>query len=261
MALLTQQQEKKVLSAVLVVFSLLVVYRLTTTEKPKTAPLAFPPGSVSRSAMRQNSVDAASGADPLSIFILKRKERYPGVSRDIFRMENPEPKPKPVPVVAAPAPPLPPPPPQRTPQEIAADLSRADLAKFHFLGYLTDKDKSTLFLSKDGELLIVKIGEIFGNNYQATNATKDYIVLIDTNTRVEMRFDLSGGEPQSLPAQIASPQPPRSILQPAHQPTQQTAQKAAPQLSPEPPQSTEDPDSPTMPERPLRRRVRPVKAP
>jgi len=146
MVKLTQQQEKITLSAVLAVLTLLIIFRMATTEKPKTAPLAFPPGTVARSAVRQNHVDNPSGADPLNTFIAKRKERYPGVSRDIFKMENPAPKSKPAPVIVAPAPPPPPPPPQQTPEELAAAQSRADLAKFRFLGYLTDKDKNTVFL-------------------------------------------------------------------------------------------------------------------
>jgi len=218
MGKLTQQQENKVLIAVLAILALLIVYRVATTEKPKTAPFAFPPGSVARSAVRQSPVDNLSGADPLNILIAKRKERYPGVSRDIFRMENPAPKP--APVIVAPAV-LPPAPPQKTPGELAAELSRADLAKFRFLGYLTDKDKNTMFLSKDGELLIVKSGDTFGKNYQVTKATKDYVVLLDTITRVEMRFDLAGGDPQ--PQQPTVQQMQRPTLQPAHQPAQSTA--------------------------------------
>jgi hypothetical protein len=187
---LSQEQEKKMLAAVLAVLVLLIIYRVVAADKPRTAPLVYAPGAVARSIIRQ--ADTASNADPLNVFLASREGKYPGVTRDIFRMENPMPKPKPKPVIAAPPPP--PPVPQRTPQEIAADVARADLIKFRFLGYLTDKDK-TLFLSKDGELFIVKSGGRLLKSYQVKEATKDYIVLVDTTTQVSVRIDLSGAEP------------------------------------------------------------------
>ena len=232
---LTQQQEKKALMFVLAILVALILYRVVTAEKPKTAPLAFPPGSVARSAVRQSSIDVPSGADPLSLFFAHHAERFPGVSRDLFKMENPAPKPKPAPAIIAPPPPTPPPPPQKTPEEIAADVSRADLAKFRFLGYLTAKD-NTFFLSKDGELFIVKSGDKFHKNYQVKKATSDSVVLLDTVTGVEMLFDLTGGAPKLQQPTLPQPQrptlqePQRPTLQPAHQPAQQPTQ----QLSEEP---------------------------
>ncbi len=206
---LNQEQEKKVLLAVLAILALLIVYRIVTAEKPKTAPLTFSRGSIASSAVRQGLASTASGADPLNVFLAKREEKFPGVSRDIFRMENPAPKPvlkKTPPVVVTP-----PPVPQKTPEEIAADLSRADLSRFRFLGYLTEKE-NTLFLSKDGELFIVKIGGKLLKNYQVKEASKDYVVLVDTVTHVEARVELSGSESQQ--------QPPQQFLQRPQQPMQ-----------------------------------------
>ncbi|MGE5172627.1 MAG: hypothetical protein ACM3MD_02240 [Betaproteobacteria bacterium] len=230
---LSRGQEKKVLVAVLAILALLLVYRIVTAEKPRTAPLAFPRGTVARSAVRQGLASTASGADPLNIFLAKREEKFPGVSRDIFRMENPAPKPilkKAPPVVVAPSPP---PVPQKTPEEIAADLSRADLSRFRFLGYLTEKE-NTLFLSKDGELFIVKIGGRLLKNYQVKEASKDYVVLVDTVTHVEARVELSGSESQQQqppqqflqrPQQPMQPQMQRQMQQPMQQPAQQPQQK------------------------------------
>jgi len=220
---ITQQQEKKVLFAVLAVLAALIIYRIATVEKPKTAPLAFPPGAVSRSAVRQGLTTVSSDAASLSVFLARRAERFPGVLRDIFRMENPAPKTRPAPVI-----PAPPPPPvlqQRTPEDIAADLSRAELARFRFLGYLTEKD-STLFLSKDGELFIVKSGEKFHKNYQLKQATRDSVLLLDTVTRIERRVDLSGDEAQQ-PPQLQQQRPPQQVQQPA---AQQVQQQSAQQL-------------------------------
>ncbi|HTG02207.1 MAG TPA: hypothetical protein VK654_16625 [Nitrospirota bacterium] len=200
---LSREQEKKVLIAALGLLVLLVFYRIMTAEKPRTAPLTFPSGAVARSAVRQGLASGDPGTDPLNVIIARSEERYPGMRRDIFRMANPAPKPKPAPVVL---PPAQPPVPVRTPEEIAADAARADLAKFRFLGYLTDQD-NTLFLSKDGELFIVKAGQRMGKSYQVKEAGKDFVIIMDTETHVEVRADLSGSEgpPQTRPVQPAPP--------------------------------------------------------
>ena len=48
--------------------------------------------------------------------------------------------------------------PEKTPEQLAAEAAQADLSKFRFLGYLTDKE-SSLFLAKDGETFIVRSGD------------------------------------------------------------------------------------------------------
>jgi cell division septation protein DedD len=163
----------------------------------------------------------------LNVFLERRGEKFPGVTRDIFRMVNP-PKPKP----ATPPPPVH----VKTPEELAAEAAQAaanaanaaaqaaaeaariDLSKFSFLGYLTDKD-NTLFLSKEGQLFIVKSGGLVLGNYKVKEAGKDSVVLLDTVTRVEVRIYLSGGAPPALQQQ---------------QPPQKSPQQLQPQPSPQP---------------------------
>jgi len=193
----TKEQENKLLVVLFAVLAVLVVYRTGTSEKPKTAPLTYGRGAVATSPVRKGPL-TSGGADPLLVFLERREEKFSAVVRDIFRMENPAPKKKPV-VKPAPAletrltPTLPPAPPEKTYEEIAAEMTRADLSKFRFLGYLTDKD-NTLFLSKDGELFIVKSGDSVLKNYKIKEAGKDYVVLLDTITRVEVRIELSGAD-------------------------------------------------------------------
>lgn len=192
---LTRQQEKRLLIALLAVLAALVVYRVLTLERPRTAPLAYPRGSVATSAVRGGRLSPAEGADPLLVFLSRSEEKYPGLLRDLFRMANPVQRPKkndkPV-IMVAPPPPVP----QKTPEEIAADTARADLSRFRFLGFLTDQE-SSLFLSKDGELFIVKSGDRVLKNYQVKETGKDYVVLFDTITRVEARIELSGSTDQA----------------------------------------------------------------
>ncbi len=190
---LTRQQEKKLLAGLLAALVLLVLYRVFGAEPPRTRPLVYTKGmTVSTPVRMSRAAEGGGSADPLALYLERRSERYPGVSRDLFRMQNPEPvrkpKPRPKPVVTAPTPTVP----VRSPEEIAADQARADLSRFRFLGYLTDKD-SSLFLSKDGELFIVKSGDRVLKNYEVKSVGKDYVILYDTITKVEARIELTGG--------------------------------------------------------------------
>src|SRR3989337_1860644 len=135
---LTREQEKKVFVVLAAVLALLVVYRVMSAEKQKAAPLTYRPGSVAASPVRTGLSSPAAGTDPLLIFFAKREEKFPGVARDIFRMANPAPKPKAAPLTAGPPPP--PPVPAKQPEEIAAETSRADLAKFRLPAYLPAKE-------------------------------------------------------------------------------------------------------------------------
>lgn len=188
---LNRHQEKMLLIALLTVLAALAVYRALTFERPKTAPLVYPRGSVATSTVRGAGLSAPEGADPLLVFLSRREEKYPGLVRDLFRMQNPAQlpkKPDAKPAVLVAPPPLVP---QKTPEEIAADAARADLSRFRLLGFLTDRE-SSLFLSKDGELFIVKSGDRVLKNYRVKEAGRDFVILFDTITRVEVRIELSG---------------------------------------------------------------------
>lgn len=209
---------------VLVVLVALLVlingYFYLNGEKPKTAPLTYTRGARAVSPVRQGPLSGKAGADPLNIFLERRREKFPGVVRDIFRMENPVPKPK------EPRKQVTPPVHVKTQEEIdaeavqaavaaaqaaveaAAQAARADLMKFQVLGYLTDKE-STLFLSKEGELFTVKKGSKLLKSYIVKEASKNYVILLDTITGVEVKLFLTGGEtsPQQG-AQQGSQKPP-----------------------------------------------------
>ncbi len=192
---LTKEQEKKLMIGLLTALAVLILYRAFTVEKPRTAPLTYQRGAVADSSVRKGRPGPAPGSDPLLVFLARRDERFPGVTRDLFKMANRAARPKSAPE-PAPAVPLPPSVPEKTPEEIAAEAARADLSKFRFLGYLTDKD-STLFLSKDGELYLAKSGDTVLKNYKIKEAGKDHVILLDTITRVEVRVELSGGAEQT----------------------------------------------------------------
>lgn len=199
---MTPVQQKKLLVVLLTVLVIVTGYRVLTADKQRTAPLTYTRGAVARSSVRSGIQARSGGNDSLHAFLARREEKYPGVRRDLFRMENPEAaKPQPV-IRTAPTPSVfVPPVPEKTPEEIAAEASRADLSRFRFLGFLTDKE-SSLFLAKDGETYIVRSGDTVLRNYRVKEAGKEYVILVDTVTRVEVRIELSGGaEPAAVPHQ------------------------------------------------------------
>jgi hypothetical protein len=203
--MLSKAQQQIVLVALVVLIVLINGYYYLTGEKPKTAPLTYTSGAIALAPVRQGPSSRMAGADPLNIFLERRREKFPNVTRDIFRMENPVPK------LKAPLKQAPPPVHIKTPEEIvaeqaqaaaeaaraaaeaAAQAARADLKKFQFVGYLTDKE-STIFLSKEGELFIVKKGSQLLKSYKVKETGKNYVILLDTVTGVEVQLDLPGGE-------------------------------------------------------------------
>jgi hypothetical protein len=237
---LTKEQQKLVLGALIAVIVMVNGYRLLTAEAPRTAPLRYDRGAVATAPVRP-AVQVRGGAvDPLSVFLERSAEPYPGVVRDIFRMQNPvaRPKPKPAPTVVVTAP-LAPEGPVKTAEEIAADNARADLAKFRYLGYVIEKD-TTVFLSKESELYVVKSGDRIGTTYKVKEANKDFVVIVDTAARVEGRVSLSGDGTQQ-PVQQAQPQRPQPPAQPRplqlepqtkQQPAEQSVQQPVPPIPP-----------------------------
>jgi len=212
---LTEAQQKMALAALVVVMMMLIAYRVMTDEKTRTAPLLYTRGAVASSRVRQGISSREGNSDLLNIFLEQRRGKYPGVSRDIFRMQDPAPKPKPVVshITATPLVHI------KTPEEIAAETAlaaaqaiqtaanaaRADLNKFKYLGYLTEKD-NTLFLSKEGELFIVKRGDVLLKSYKVKEVNKNHVVLLDTVTSVEVQLELSGTELATQQPQVTPPQ-------------------------------------------------------
>ncbi len=207
---LSPEQQKKLLYVLIAGLAVSALFVRLTAEKPKTAPLTYTRGAVATSRVRTGIAQPAAEGDPLRLFLARRQESYPGTVRDIFRMELPAPpKPKPV-LVSVPTPTIVVPViPEKTPEQLAAEAARADLSKFRFLGYVTDRTskESSLFLSKDGETFVVKSGDTVLKNYRVKDAGKDAVVLLDTITRVEVKVELSGGADPAVqqPAAAGSP--------------------------------------------------------
>lgn len=204
---LTRKQQVRLLVILLAAIVAIALYRRLTAEPPRTQPLTYTRGMTATAPVRRGSAAAGPKADAITVFLARRAEPFPGVRRDLFQMgvssaTRTKPVTRPVPTVTLPTVTVPPVP-VKSPEEIAADSARADLSRFRFLGYLTDRD-SSLFLSKDGELFIVKSGDTVLKNYRIKDSGKDFVVLQDTVTKVEVRVELTGdgsGSDEQAPQQ------------------------------------------------------------
>jgi hypothetical protein len=86
----------------------------------------------------------------------------------------------------------PPVPPQATPEEIATQAARAELAQYRFLGYLGQAGKEEAFLSKGKDLLIVRAGETLDKGVYVKAVSSAGVTLLETRSRVEQMVAATG---------------------------------------------------------------------
>lgn len=140
---------------------------------------------------QQGQKTAATGSEGfprLRSDLLERKSQpYPGVHRNLFSAaftsgpgEDVEVLPEEIPEVIAPPVVIavPPPPPPPTPQEIV----RQELALYKFVGFFKKGDKTTIFLTTNGEVFLVRKGDYLGRD-------RKYYVVNITDTNMDLRKD------------------------------------------------------------------------
>jgi hypothetical protein len=98
---------------------------------------------------------------------------------------------------------------QPTPEELALQSGRQELAQFRYLGYLNRAGRSQAFLAKGNALLIVKAGETIEQRIFVKTITPSGVTLQETATRMEQfvtpSADVAGvpGPSAMVPAQPA----------------------------------------------------------
>jgi hypothetical protein len=116
----------------------------------------------------------------------------PHAARDLFRMRLPPPPPappKPVEVKAEEPPPGPPP---KTPEQIAEEAARAELAQIKLVGVVFRGPRGQAFLVKGDQLYMVQAGGKIGERFQVESIRADSIQLKDPATRVSGSIPVSG---------------------------------------------------------------------
>lgn len=186
-----------VLGVLLIFWAVVIFFRIYYGEEQKRVPLKYTKGKATVS--RIEATRGVSSGPAINFTLLERKGSIPLLEkRNIFApIELP---PKPAPPKPTPTPPpspepivvSPPPPPGPSPEELAAEQSRREIARFKYLGFLLKRGDKVLFIARDKELFIIREGETLAGNYYLKEASRDYIIIEDTITKVSGRLEPVG---------------------------------------------------------------------
>jgi hypothetical protein len=184
---------KSVLLILLSVLALIIIYRIVSYEKPKTAPLKYVKGKaiIKPEEITARNADKKGGAGLRLDLLNKKIGDSVQITKNIFAPFYTLPPPPKKPLV-----PLPPPKPEikvPTPEEIAVEKAKAELLKFKYLGFINKGGINEIFLSKDNELIATKKGEVVKGKYLIRDATPNSVIIQDKDTQIEQVVNLSGG--------------------------------------------------------------------
>jgi hypothetical protein len=79
---------------------------------------------------------------------------------------------------------------RQLPPPMAAPPPRRELATFTFLGFLQKDNRKTVFLSRDGEIILVRKGDTFGGRFQAASITDQALTIKVADTGEEIVIPL-----------------------------------------------------------------------
>lgn len=197
---ITEKNKVIGLGVLIVFWAAIIFFRVYYGEEQQRVPLKYVKGKARVS--RMEAIRGAKSDAVINFALLEKRGSIPLLEkRNIFApvpspLKSAPPKPKPAPpapppepVVVAP-PPLPPPGP--SPEELAAEQSRRDIARFKYLGFLLKRGEKILFVARDKELFIIREGETFVTDYYLKEATRDYVIIEDRTTGVSGRLEPLG---------------------------------------------------------------------
>lgn len=111
----------------------------------------------------------------------KELPRFSGFQRNIFRpIFTVETKPSLFPTkLVKPVLPVPPPPPPIPPPVALSPAQRAmeDVARFTFIGFLKKENRKIIFLSRDGEIILVKKGDKIAGKYEVASISDEALTI------------------------------------------------------------------------------------
>jgi hypothetical protein len=202
-------RQRLILFILLIALALAVTWSFFTMPRPKVATSQKNvPGQRAPSAKGAPGSTTPAPALPsdtriLKLELLNREQGvFKGYRRDLFRpifvdelklMQN-----KAAALKLVKPPPLPPPPPppplQIVPAQSAAEeraqRNRQELGKFVFKGFLSKDNQKTIFLLKDGAILLVKKGDIIEKRYKAVSITDQALTIQVTDSGEEIVIPL-----------------------------------------------------------------------
>lgn len=195
---MTVQDKKKIILVVLVVFlaGYWVVELFVGTGNHAPAPASVA-GTGAAKKGQQGPPNMAINVD---IGLLERPRPAYKAAKNIFAPVYAKPvlvkQPKPAPgakpgetVTVTPLPPLPPPPPPKPQSEIDAENAREEMQKIRVLGFLKRKGRTDVFVSLGNDNFVVPRGGKIIKGYYVADIGKDFVLLSDKNTGVEVRVN------------------------------------------------------------------------
>jgi len=198
-------RQRLILFILLIALAAAVTWSFFAMPRPKVAP-------AQKSASGQRARETAGRPTPapalpsdsriLKLDLLNREtDAFKGYRRNIFKpifvdeLKLMQKKAAALKVVKPPPLlPPPPPPPRITPAMTAAELqaqqNRRELAQFVFKGFLVKDNQKTIFLTKDGAILLVKKGDVFERRYKAASITDQALTIKVTDSGEEIVIPL-----------------------------------------------------------------------
>lgn len=180
-------RQRLILSVLLILLPLAALWSYRSYPRPKSvAALKYPPGT--RAAAERKREPAATPPAPrptdgniLRLDLLEREQPpFKGYRRNIFKpvfvdelmlMKQQAAAAKPAP------PPVPVPRPVPAPPVAVPVQPRRELARFTFLGFLKRDNRTTIFLAKDNEIILVRKGDLFAGRYEAASITDQALTI------------------------------------------------------------------------------------
>ncbi|MBI5854474.1 MAG: hypothetical protein HZB35_04440 [Nitrospirae bacterium] len=206
---MSEQQKKLVMIGLMGLCALAVVWRVLGTEEPAHVPLKYvsgQPGPREGSGAQAGSGLRPAGVDqllpgnakathefkkPKNIFApLNMREDQNETSNKRVAGRRPPKQPL-ASFVHPPADVVPPPSPPPSPEELAAQAARDELARYRYLGYLNRQGRNQAVLAKEQKLHIVWTGETIEGRVMVKAITSTAVTLQEVPSQVEQILQLS----------------------------------------------------------------------
>jgi hypothetical protein len=206
---MTKDAKWRLLGALVLVWLIVIVVRVASEPEPQRVPLKFKSGETAATAESTRSDGGVPGLvrpklargssapfkTPKNIFSpvdLSNEARQARAARPPRKPQAlvPAATPAPPPAVAFTAPPAP------TPEQLAAQQARQWLGQYRFFGYLGQGGDQRAFLSKGGDIFIVRVGDSIEGRIMVTAIDASSVRLRETGTSLETTLSLakdSGG--------------------------------------------------------------------
>lgn len=183
-------RQKLLLFCLVILLALAMVWGYARIPRQqRVAALKHTPGQQAQPVpgRRGGSAGRQGGASNLRLDLLEREAfGFRGYRRNLFKpifVDEVKLARRRAAAFKPPPPKIPLPPPMAIPP-------RRELARFTFLGFLQKDNRKTVFLSRDGEILLIRKGDTFGGRYQASSITDQALTITVSDTGEEIVIPL-----------------------------------------------------------------------